>query len=46
MALKNNRRFYGCELKQEYYDAAIVNFGRAIRDREIADKGSLFVSAK
>lgn len=34
MALKNERRFYGCELKQEYYDAAIRNMERAISARE------------
>lgn len=29
-ALKLGRRFYGCELKQEYYDAAIDNMERAL----------------
>lgn len=29
-ALKLERRAYGCELKQEYYDAAILNCERAI----------------
>lgn len=33
MALMNERRFYGCELKQEYYDAAIRNMERAIVKR-------------
>lgn len=39
IALKNYRRFYGCELKQEYYDAAIRNLERAISERE-ADKAT------
>lgn len=30
-ALKLGRRFYGCELKDEYYKAAIANCERAIR---------------
>lgn len=34
IALKRGRRFYGCELKREYYDAACVNFGRAIAARK------------
>lgn len=33
IALKHGRRFYGCELKQEYYDAAIRNLDKAIRIR-------------
>lgn len=32
-ALKLDRRFYGCELKREYYDAAIRNCDRAIDAR-------------
>lgn len=30
-ALKFGRRAYGCELKKEYYDAAILNCNRAIK---------------
>lgn len=33
MAVKRGRRFYGCELKQEYYDAAIRNLERALSSR-------------
>lgn len=33
VALKHGRRFYGCEIKQEYYDAMMVNLERAIRKR-------------
>lgn len=29
MALKLGRRFYGCELKREYYDTSLVNLERA-----------------
>jgi DNA modification methylase len=28
-AIKAGRRFYGCELKREYYDAALMNLERA-----------------
>jgi DNA modification methylase len=30
VSLKLGRRFYGCELKKEYYDAAINNCQRAV----------------
>ncbi len=30
MALKLGRRFYGCEIKQEYYDASLKNLEKAI----------------
>lgn len=43
-ALKRGRRFYGCELKQEYYDAAIGNLERALVE-SVADAG-LFVAAQ
>jgi DNA modification methylase len=42
-ALKLGRRFYGCELKQEYYDAAIANLERAISAREREAQQILFV---
>jgi hypothetical protein len=32
-ALKLGRRFYGCELKQEYYNTALLNLERAIKLR-------------
>lgn len=32
-ALKLGRRFYGCEIKQEYYDTALRNLERAIQSR-------------
>lgn len=41
-ALLLGRRFYGCELKQEYYDAAINNLERAIAKREAAKQQCLF----
>ena len=34
MALMLGRKFYGCELKDEYYRAAEVNFARAIEKRK------------
>lgn len=42
-ALKRNRRAYGCELKQEYYDAAISNCERALASKE--DEAALFMAA-
>lgn len=33
MALKMGRKFYGCEIKEEYQSAARRNFGRAIEQR-------------
>ncbi len=33
VALKNGRRFYGCELKPEYHVAAMNNLNRAVRER-------------
>jgi DNA modification methylase len=42
MALKLERRFYGCELKQEYYDAAIKNMRRAVNQRTQRETMSLF----
>jgi len=41
VALKLGRRFYGCELKQEYFDAMVANLGRAIEQRE-TEKADLF----
>jgi len=38
-ALKLSRRFYGCELKDEYHATAIRNLEDAIRKREAGDKG-------
>jgi len=40
-ALRLGRRFYGCELKREYYDAAIVNLDRALKIHA-DDAASLF----
>ena len=33
-SLKRERRFYGCELKQEYYAAAVKNLDKAIASRQ------------
>lgn len=33
-ALKLDRRFYGCEIKKEYYDTALKNCERALRKSE------------
>lgn len=44
IALKRGRRFYGCELKDKYYDTASVNMERAIEARNAGQRG-LFVEA-
>jgi DNA modification methylase len=33
MSVMNRRRFYGCELKDEYFEAAKVNIAKAVRNR-------------
>lgn len=38
-ALRLGRRFYGCEIKDEYYAAAIRNFERAMESRKVSDVG-------
>lgn len=38
VSIKLGRRFYGCELKDEYYTAAIANLERAIRDRDNSEQ--------
>jgi DNA modification methylase len=38
MSLKLGRRFYGCELKNEYHAAALKNCDRAIRMRDAAER--------
>lgn len=42
MALKLDRRFYGCELKTEYFDTAKKNLRKAIKQREAVEQVSLF----
>mgnify|MGYP000925283195 FL=1 len=39
VALKLGRRFYGCEIKDEYYAAAIANCKRAVYERSESRKG-------
>lgn len=41
IALKLGRRFYGCEIKQEYYDAMQKNLERAIKLRKEKGMGLL-----
>lgn len=41
-ALKLGRRFYGCELKDEYHRAALKNMERAISERAKREEGVLF----
>lgn len=43
-ALKLDRRFYGCEIKREYYDAAIANMERGLRERSMETQAPLFES--
>lgn len=42
VALKLDRRFYGCEIKREYYDAAMANMERGLRDRTLETAAPLF----
>lgn len=44
-ALKLGRRFYGCELKDEYHQTAITNCNRAIAERDAAKQSDLFATA-
>lgn len=39
VALKRGRRFYGCELKDEYHGAALLNMERAIEARNHEQQG-------
>lgn len=41
-ALKLGRRFYGCELKDEYHAAAVRNFNRAMVERRANEQALLF----
>ena len=42
VALREGRRFYGCELKDEYHAAALRNCERAMNEREAAAELHLF----
>ena len=42
VSVKRGRRFYGCELKDEYHRAAIANIENAIRESAITPETSLF----
>lgn len=42
VSVKRGRRFYGCELKDEYHRAAIANIENAIRESVITPETSLF----
>lgn len=42
VALKHGRRFYGCELKDEYHRAAVKNMERAIKSRATETASLLF----
>ena len=44
ISLKRSRRFYGCELKQQYYNTAILNLERAIESRK-SEQSGLFAEA-
>lgn len=44
IAVKRGRRFYGCELKDEYHAAALRNLKRAMGEREACEDEMLFVN--
>lgn len=45
-AVKRGRRFYGCELKDEYRDAALINLRRAEEEANAAEQEVLFAEVK
>jgi DNA modification methylase len=45
IALKRSRRFYGCEIKDEYHAAALMNANRAIEARK-QEQANLFTMEK
>lgn len=45
MALKLGRRFYGCELKDEYHAEALKNLDKAIRERSQDEQADLFAES-
>lgn len=42
VSLLNHRRFYGCELKREYYEGALKNLAAAERKSKIEKQSGLF----
>lgn len=46
IALKRGRRFYGCELKSEYYETALRNLERAILVRQESQKNLFSMTGK
>ena len=46
IAIKRFRRFYGCELKQEYHTAALKNLDRALTQRAELEESLLFEAPK
>lgn len=44
IAIKNERRFYGCEIKSEYIEAARRNLRRAVAERNSEESLLLFTS--
>lgn len=42
IAVKRGRRFYGCELKDEYYKTALKNIERGENESKLAESFSLF----
>lgn len=45
VAVKNGRRFYGCELKPEYHACALKNLARAEAEKQQAKQEELFATA-
>ncbi len=43
-ALKLGRRFYGCELKDEYHRTAMLNCDRAIKQRDAVEEECLYAN--
>lgn len=45
VSVKRGRRFYGCELKDEYYQTAMKNVAKAERDAAMVERQTLFAGA-
>lgn len=45
IAVKRGRRFYGCELKDEYYETAMKNIAKAETEASREESASLFAEA-
>lgn len=45
IAVKRGRRFYGCELKDEYHETAMKNIARGEKESELEESATLFADS-